>query len=157
MLDALVCNTDRHHENWALSVTFNEQEEVSVRNVELAPTYDHASSPGRELSDAGKIEILNDKQRFSAYIKRGHTPIYWQSEDRRGANPIELARCAAFERPDLYRPWIMRIADVKIECVKQIFDLFPNGWITLDAAEFAVSLVTITKEQLTRILQELPE
>src|SRR5690606_28493487 len=45
MLDALIGNTDRHHENWGV---------VSTRTsaghaLALAPSYDHASSLGREL------------------------------------------------------------------------------------------------------------
>jgi hypothetical protein len=46
MLDAWIGNTDRHHENWGF---------VEVRGIQtpqviahLAPTYDHASSLGRE-------------------------------------------------------------------------------------------------------------
>ena len=44
MLDALIGNTDRHHENWGI-MTGRGRPQV------LAPTYDHASSLGRELSD----------------------------------------------------------------------------------------------------------
>lgn len=48
LLDALIVNTDRHHANWA--VVLSPQQDNS-RLVELAPTFDHASSLGRELSD----------------------------------------------------------------------------------------------------------
>ncbi|WP_172435571.1 HipA domain-containing protein, partial [Escherichia coli] len=43
LLDAWIGNTDRHHENWAF-ISLGEK-------IYLAPTYDHASSMGRELSD----------------------------------------------------------------------------------------------------------
>jgi len=43
VLDAWIGNTDRHHENWA--VIARGQERI------LAPTYDHASSLGRNESE----------------------------------------------------------------------------------------------------------
>lgn len=42
MLDALIGNTDRHHENWGLIVSLTDQ----GPEIRLAPTFDHASSLG---------------------------------------------------------------------------------------------------------------
>lgn len=49
LLDAWIGNGDRHHENWGIVriKTDSNPEETEY----LAPTYDHASSLGRELSD----------------------------------------------------------------------------------------------------------
>ena len=47
LLDAVVVNSDRHHENWGVL-----QLAGGVRR--LAPSYDHASSLGRELLDADR-------------------------------------------------------------------------------------------------------
>jgi hypothetical protein len=44
LLDALIGNTDRHHENWAVVVS---RSSPGARFLELAATYDHASSLGR--------------------------------------------------------------------------------------------------------------
>jgi HipA-like C-terminal domain len=46
VLDALIGNTDRHHENWGIVVR---REPAGERLLTLAPTYDHGSSLGREL------------------------------------------------------------------------------------------------------------
>ncbi|WP_437782569.1 hypothetical protein [Sorangium sp. So ce1097] len=43
MLDALVGNTDRHHENRAVLVRTGQAE----RHAALAPSHDHASNPSR--------------------------------------------------------------------------------------------------------------
>lgn len=48
LLDALVGNTDRHHENWGVLVR---REDSGKLCIELAPTFDHASSLGRELEE----------------------------------------------------------------------------------------------------------
>lgn len=53
LLDALVGNTDRHHENWAW--TFHP---LSPDLKTLAPTFDHASSLGRELTDEHREALL---------------------------------------------------------------------------------------------------
>jgi hypothetical protein len=44
MLDALIGNTDRHHENWGARVLAGLGN--GRRMAVLAPTYDHASSEG---------------------------------------------------------------------------------------------------------------
>ncbi|MDG4594665.1 MAG: HipA domain-containing protein [Candidatus Contendobacter sp.] len=53
MLDALIGNTDRHHENWGLLLHFEKQQEEKqeelVISLRVAPSFDHASSLGREL------------------------------------------------------------------------------------------------------------
>ena len=49
ILDGLIGNTDRHHENWMF---FYHPER---RSYQLAPSYyDHGSSLGRELQDASR-------------------------------------------------------------------------------------------------------
>ena len=50
MLDALIGNTDRHHENWAII--------QAGRQYCLAPTFDHASCLGFNLSDAERIDRM---------------------------------------------------------------------------------------------------
>ena len=48
ILDGLIGNTDRHHENWMF---FYHPE---LRSYRLAPSYDHGSSLGRELQDESR-------------------------------------------------------------------------------------------------------
>jgi hypothetical protein len=45
--DALIANTDRHHENWAVL----KRQAGSQTENRLAPSFDHASSLGREMRD----------------------------------------------------------------------------------------------------------
>jgi hypothetical protein len=48
-LDALIGNTDRHHENWGLfmAVATTADGVLGVAKAEVAPSFDHASSLGR--------------------------------------------------------------------------------------------------------------
>ena len=69
-LDALIGNTDRHEENWAVI------ESESGRR--LAPTFDHASSLGFLLSDTARQERLSSEDHNrapEAYADRASTPF----------------------------------------------------------------------------------
>ena len=48
ILDGLIGNTDRHHENWMFFY------HPKLRSYQLAPSYDHGSSLGRELQDESR-------------------------------------------------------------------------------------------------------
>ncbi|WP_425154200.1 HipA domain-containing protein [Candidatus Palauibacter sp.] len=83
LLDALIGNTDRHHENWGL-LRWRDGDEW--RGV-LAPSFDHASSFGRELLDDRRALLLNEK-RVGWYSERGRGGIYWSGAARRGTSPL---------------------------------------------------------------------
>jgi hypothetical protein len=55
LLDGLIGNTDRHHENWMLQIAFKDD----VGRMSAAPSFDHASSLGRELRDDRRRERMN--------------------------------------------------------------------------------------------------
>ena len=66
LLDAVVGNTDRHSENWGVL-----RSEVASHPIEsLAPSYDHGSSLGRELSDERREELLAASH-VGNYVERG--------------------------------------------------------------------------------------
>ena len=69
LIDAWIGNTDRHDNNWGILERSTQDGPVRY----LAPTFDHASSLGRELSDDERHERLttNDKNRtVEAYVER---------------------------------------------------------------------------------------
>ena len=71
VLDALIGNTDRHEENWAV-VTGEDG------RMHLAPTFDHASSLGFQLSDERRQRQLTTRDanfKPEAYADRARTPF----------------------------------------------------------------------------------
>lgn len=69
LIDAWIGNTDRHDNNWGVL----ERSTPEGPDRFLAPTFDHASSLGRELTDEVRHERLttNDKNRtVEAYVER---------------------------------------------------------------------------------------
>lgn len=65
LLDAMIGNTDRHHENWGVLAR---RDGSGCRTLQLAPTYDHASSLGRERLDQKRAARLQgERERGSLY------------------------------------------------------------------------------------------
>lgn len=114
VFDAIIGNTDRHHENWGLLFQMAE-DRVSV---DLAPTYDHASSLGRELSDTKRERLFANKQ-IGSYVERAPGAIYWSESDTRRISPIELVRRSVDAYPDLFRPALQRIRRLDKESYSQ--------------------------------------
>lgn len=147
ILDALIGNTDRHHENWGV-ITHSQDDDLIYH---LPPTYDHASSLGRELQEERCHQILQQNN-LKRYIRRGRTPFYWHTHDAHGLSPLELIQRASTERPNLYSAWLPVIKNIEIEQISSIFSCIPDGWITNAHISFGTSLVQETRNQLIEIL-----
>ena len=92
VLDALIGNTDRHHENWGLRLTREASSQKRV--LSAAPSFDHASSLGRELRDERRNE-LPQAGRVGSYIAKGTGGIFRNADQRHGENPLRLVQVAA--------------------------------------------------------------
>jgi HipA-like C-terminal domain len=110
VFDALICNTDRHHENWGFLTRLEEIEpEKWMMHLRLAPSFDHASSRGRELRDDRRQALLVGN-RIDDYVRRGRGGIYWKKTDDHGANPVQLVEVLARRFPDYFRPALESVA-----------------------------------------------
>ena len=69
VLDAIILNTDRHHENWAIVRVMHQDGRVSH---EMAPTFDHASSLGRNEPPDKLVAWLSEPGRPEWYATRSH-------------------------------------------------------------------------------------
>ncbi|TDO16645.1 MULTISPECIES: HipA domain-containing protein [Halomonas] len=91
LLDALVLNTDRHHENWAM---LRQTVDGGQAHHWIAPSFDHASSLGRELTENRLKEWAHEPWRVEWYAKRTRSGVYLKTEGRHGENPLHLAEVA---------------------------------------------------------------
>ncbi|MGH3664593.1 MAG: hypothetical protein ACRDU8_00625 [Egibacteraceae bacterium] len=66
MFDALIANTDRHHENWAV---------VQPRSGAgwLSPSFDHATSFGFQEPEDRKAAFLREPGAMVAWVERGRS------------------------------------------------------------------------------------
>ena len=146
VLDALIGNTDRHHENWGI---IRRRAGDGWRGF-VAPSYDHASSLGRELLDERR-DILLTENRVGDYAEKGRGAIYWSEEEQRGPSPLELVRRAAPTYPDLFRPAILKLARIDEKAFRQIVNRIPSDWMTSSARKFAIALMRYNYEKLREI------
>ena len=125
ILDAVVGNTDRHEENWAVI------ERTSDRR--LAPTFDHASCLGFQLDDDQRHRRLSTND-------SGYTPEAWA--DRAGStfhgspHPVTAAMGAmTISDTNIGRPWLSRCEDVD-SLVEPVW-MAPQHRMSTPAREFA--------------------
>ena len=98
LLDGLIGNTDRHHENWMVAYV-PEGNDTVLRSM---PSFDHASSLGRELTDERRREYL-ESDGMLAYLRRGRGGVYVNSRRERAPSPLALAELLCRWQPDCTR------------------------------------------------------
>ena len=149
VFDAVIGNVDRHHENWGV---LRKRVDKKWRG-RLAPTFDHASSLGRELLDTGekksRVRYL-DELGIGSYAERAHGAIFITEDSARGPSPLELVRWCLKE-PD-YREFFAKacrkLAALDPEAVKEIVAKVPVDWMTSLSRTFAVALICYNCERL---------
>ena len=153
VLDALIGNTDRHHENWG----FLRQRIEGRWAGFVAPSFDHASSLGRELQDARRDRFL-EEGRVGGYVEKGRGGIYWSEVEERAPSPLELVRRAVRRYPDFFHPALAKLQELEKHAtidlvggmaIRQI----PDAWMTLSAREFAMALIRYNFQQLKELIQ----
>jgi len=144
VLDALVGNVDRHHQNWGIL-----RRTLADRTVEemLAPTFDHASSLGRNAPAEERGRRLRDGS-VGAYARRGKGGIFLVPSDRHGANPLDLVRHAAPSMPETFQPWLSRVRTLPTDEIRGIIEAVPEGLMDPIAKRFALAFVEYTRTQL---------
>lgn len=160
VLDALIGNVDRHHENWGVLWQVGESATMTIgtsivnpqhqsSRYQLAPSFDHASSLGRELTDQVRERKLANRQ-VGAYVRRGRGGIY-PLNGAQGENPLRLVESAAVCYPDYFRPGLQRLRDTQLSALQGLADGVPDDRMSLSAKKFVVELLDVTYTALTRI------
>jgi len=139
-LDALVGNTDRHHENWAVLATGS----GAGRTHRLAPSYDHASCLGRELSDEDRSRRLGTKdsrQQPAAYAARAKSAFYATADARKPLSCADAFReaCKLDAAAGTYWKHVVTTLDEKalLETILRV----PDVCITSPARRFATAVL----------------
>ncbi|MCY4662203.1 MAG: hypothetical protein OXF93_20730 [Acidobacteria bacterium] len=145
LLDGIIGNTDRHHENWMIAWVHDGGDMA----IEIMPSFDHASSLGRELTDDRRRQIL-EAGGVSRYVQRGRGGVYVGDQRRRAPSPLRLARLLCRWRPTLTRRTLDRIDRLSESDVRTAIGRVPSEFMSDISKEFACQVVLAGKRELLR-------
>lgn len=143
MLDALVGNSDRHHENWALI--------WSPTNIRLSPTFDHASCLGRNESDERREQrlITRDKgNSVEAYATRTRSALFLKKEDPKPLLTTDAFLAAAAYCPTGKNYWLQRLSTLNDEKIREVLYDIPDDFISEPARKFALAMLIFNRNRL---------
>ena len=124
LLDALIGNTDRHHQNWGI---VEAQDESSPRRY-LAHTFDHASCLGCHLTDEARAQRLATKDgQFTpeAYAGRARSAFYPDVSAQKPMLTHEAFRRAAAAFPTAANIWRAKLQGLQPEQIDAILSSVP--------------------------------
>jgi hypothetical protein len=156
MLDALIGNTDRHHENWG--VIEPSLEDSHEPGLFLAPTFDHASSLGRNESETRmSIRMATRDRGFTveAYADRARSALYANAADPTPLRPVEAFATAATIARSGANGWCERLASVSDEMFRDIIAKVPESRMSAIQRGFVIRMVAHNKNRLLDICEEL--
>jgi len=145
MLDAWIANQDRHHENWGLVIAPED------RIVHLAPTFDHASSLGRNESDSAREERLNTRdvgRSMEKYVERARSAFYGTSSDTKPLSTLEVFREAAMRRRDAARFWLGKLEEISLSDTRSVIGRVPKEEMSDIAKEFTQEIIELNRLRL---------
>jgi hypothetical protein len=153
MLDAWIGNQDRHYENWGLIRT-------KERKNHLAPTYDHASSLGRNESDKKRLNCLHNRGRdnrliIESYVERAKSAFYSSGQNQRRWNTIESFQKASLKYKKAATFWIKKIKSVSNDDVQLILSNIPGTEISEPAVDFAREFLKLNRDRILDIERAL--
>ena len=146
VLDALIGNTDRHHENWAILLR------ASPSVLEVAPTFDHASSLGRELRDPRRLGLLQNG-RIEDYVRKGRGAIYLRTTDEHGENPLRLVEYGTRQFPEYFLPVLKKLQKISPADFKLILDRVPAARMSTTSKDFALGYMSYTYNALIKLIK----
>lgn len=151
ILDALIGNSDRHHDNWGVIVT----SENGVRTFHLAPTFDHASSLGREQTSEAAIRRLTTRDRrgdVEAYAGKCRTAFYSPDPNPKILTSRELLTALAETHPEPVKFWAQKAVSLSDETLEGIFSQVDGRFISEEAIRFALRLLCFNRRQISEVV-----
>jgi len=141
VLDALIANTDRHHENWGVL-----RQVTGVRTTSLAPSFDHASSLGFQLSD-------EDRQERQSTRDTGHDVAHYAGRGKSRHMPgspqlLDVAVDALCWHDRSPNVWADRLRQVTDEALDGAVESVPKGRMSHPARRFAAALMIENRRRL---------
>ena len=148
LFDGLIGNTDRHHENWMIDYVLGQ----GNARLKVLPSFDHASSLGRELTDERRGLILRD-QGMLRYLMNGRGGVFIDGQRRLAPSPLRLAQLLCRWAPEFTRDTYDRIVEVSDSQMWDTIDKVPPEVMSDIAKEFAYKVIATSRAELLRSMK----
>ena len=117
----------------------------------VAPSFDHASSLGRELLPAKLDQWEKEAWRTEWYAKRASGAIFLGEDEKHGANPLRLAELIFRQRPLRVTPWLERLRGLDIAQLSAIVHRVPQALMPEQSRRLCVALLGFTLQHLQNL------
>lgn len=146
VFDAWIGNQDRHHENWGLIIR------RETNDIQLAPSYDHASSLACRLSDTERQKRLLTKDKgydIKAYANRAKTPFYDNSGKILTSYEVVSFLLLNYSKETNY--WLNKLKTIDNKRILEVFNKIPSTIISKTAIEFSMMYLETNKNKLINL------
>lgn len=134
--------------NWGF--VRNKVASTSVETVHLAPTYDHASCLGRELSDEKRQKLSS-----FAYANKCYSAFYASVQDKKTLKTFDVFHQVALSYPQAAHIWLERLQRISKANTLEIFSRIHRERISTTAVEFAQHILEFNQNRLLNLRELL--
>ncbi|WP_047815603.1 HipA domain-containing protein [Rhodopirellula islandica] len=142
MLDVLIANQDRHHQNWGA---------IRARQASLAPTFDHGAALARnEPEEKRKRRLYGPDPRYNVenFATKARSSLYGRETDERVLGTLDAFVAFAERCPVAASAWRERLRLVTREELESIASRVPATRMTDVARNFTVELLLINQRRI---------
>jgi len=148
LLDALVANQDRNHQNWGV---LQLRDPGKKRVAELAPSFDHASSLARGILDNERTERLETHDVgycVESYCHRATSLFVTTAAAERRMTTFEAFEHAGRLRPPARDAWIERLRQVGLDRLASRVAAVPDDRMSAVAKQFSNRMLECNRRKL---------
>lgn len=142
MLDTLVANQDRHHENWGA---------LGTTEPRLAPTFDHGAALARNEPDAKRHRRLygpDPNYNMENFAAKARSSFYATAEAKRPLKTLDAFVLFAERDPVAADSWLARLKALPLREVESVIARIPEGRMTALSREFTLELLQANTRRL---------
>jgi HipA-like C-terminal domain len=150
VFDALIGNTDRHHDNWGIMVLRHD----GRPQLHLAPSFDHASSLGRELTDDRRTVLLeptDTRANVKTYAAKARSAFYGPGVSAKTMTSREVMETLLQAFPDFSHRWCAKVNSLGPSLFEAVLNNIPEEFISGLARQFALRLLAYNQAMIREL------